>query len=255
MRDQPALRVDHIGLPVLADLDARDHFPDQLEIDLGHAHAGIAPGAGERERHVGLGLAAEIDRAVVDLLGHGLGEFRIAGEVGLARHHVHGEPRHLELLAAGGVELGQFGDGRHLAQQAQAVETPRLDRARRPRQLGGPADLALDPLDELVDFLRGRGRLLALDADQRGLVLPIGEHDFERAVGDQRDDHTTAMKSATYLRNSGPLICRQPTFSTACVPVSPRGALIQSPSRPCQPAIALPHTISRSRPICSLVLG
>ena len=105
MRDQPALRVDHVGLAVLADLDLRDHVPDQLEIDLGDADAGVAPRAGERQRHVGLGFAAEIDRAVIDLVGDGLGEFRVLGEVGLAADHVHGEPRHAQLLVAGGIEL------------------------------------------------------------------------------------------------------------------------------------------------------
>ena len=190
VRDQAALGVDHVGLPALADLDPGHHLPDQLEVDLGDAHAGVAAGAGERERHVGLGFAAEIDRPVIDLLGHRLAEFRVLGEVGLARHHVHGEARHPQLLAAGGVELGQLGDRRHLAQQAQPVEAPRLDGARRPRQLRGPADLALDALDELVDFLGGGGGLPALDADQGVLVLPIGEHDLEHAVGDQRDaDH------------------------------------------------------------------
>ena len=49
MRDQPALRADHIGVAALADLDLRHHVPDQLEVDLGDADAGIAPGAGERQ--------------------------------------------------------------------------------------------------------------------------------------------------------------------------------------------------------------
>jgi signal transduction histidine kinase len=42
MCDQPALRVDHVGVAALADLDLRDHVPDQLEIDLGDADAGVA---------------------------------------------------------------------------------------------------------------------------------------------------------------------------------------------------------------------
>ena len=49
VRDQAALRVDHVGLPVLADLDLRDDLPDQLEVDLGHAHPGVAARAGERQ--------------------------------------------------------------------------------------------------------------------------------------------------------------------------------------------------------------
>ena len=81
MGDQPALRADHIGVAVLADLDLRDHVPDQLQIDLGDADAGVLAGAGQRQRHVGLGLPAEIDRPVIDLVGDGLGEFRVLGEV------------------------------------------------------------------------------------------------------------------------------------------------------------------------------
>jgi hypothetical protein len=64
------------------------------------------------------------------------------------------------------------------------------DRARRPRQLRGPAELALDLLDELADFGGGCFRLLALDADQGSLVLLIIEQDVENAVRYQRDtDH------------------------------------------------------------------
>ena len=54
MRDQPAFRVDDIRLAMFADLDLRDHIPDELEIDFGNAHAGIAPCPGNGERHVGL---------------------------------------------------------------------------------------------------------------------------------------------------------------------------------------------------------
>ena len=190
MRDQPAAAVDHEGLALLADLDLRDHVPDELQVHLGDADAGVAPRAGHGERHVGLGLAAEIDRAVVDFLCHRFGELRVLGEIGADADRVHGEPRHPQLLLAAGVELGELGDRRHLAQQAQRVEAALLQRARGPRQLRGPADLALDVLDELAD-LGGRGLgLLALDAGQRLLVLLIREPDFEQAVGQERDaDH------------------------------------------------------------------
>ena len=83
---------------------------------------------------------------------------------------------------AGGVDLRQFGDRRHLAQQAQRVEAALLQRPVGPRQLGRPADLALDLRDEFLDLGGGGFRLFALDADQRGLVVPVGEPDFERAV-------------------------------------------------------------------------
>jgi len=60
-----------------------------------------------------------------------------------------------------------------------------LDRSRRPRQLRGPAELALDFLDELADLGSGGFRLLPLDADERGLVLLIIEENVENAVGQQ----------------------------------------------------------------------
>ena len=84
-------------------------------------------------------------------------------------------------------ELRQLGDGRHLAQETQRVEAALLQRACRPGQLHGPAELALDLLDELADLRRRGLGLLALDADQRGLVLLVGEPDLEHAVGEQGD--------------------------------------------------------------------
>ena len=67
MGDQAAVRIDDVGMSALADLDLRNHVPDQLEVDLRDAHAGVAARAGQCQRHVGLGFAAEIDRAVIDL--------------------------------------------------------------------------------------------------------------------------------------------------------------------------------------------
>ena len=71
MSDQPTLLVDDIDLPALANLDLRDDIPDEREIDLGNAHACVAPRAGERDRHIGLGLVTKIDWAVIDLARHG----------------------------------------------------------------------------------------------------------------------------------------------------------------------------------------
>ena len=85
------------------------------------------------------------------------------------------------------VDLGKLGDGRHLPQQAQRVEAAVIQRGRRPGQLGGPAELALDFLDELADLGGCRLGLLVLDPDQRGLVLAVVEEDLENAVGEQRD--------------------------------------------------------------------
>ena len=92
MRDQPALRVDDVGVAALADLDLGDHVPNQLEIDLGDAHASVAPCSGDSQGHIRLGFAAEINRAVVDLASDRFREFRVAGKVGAACDDVHGEP-------------------------------------------------------------------------------------------------------------------------------------------------------------------
>jgi len=62
MRDQPSSRADDIGVSPFADFDLRHHIPDQLEIDLGDADAGILAGAGERQRHVGFRFPSEIYR-------------------------------------------------------------------------------------------------------------------------------------------------------------------------------------------------
>ena len=190
MRNQPSLGADDIGMPTLADLDLRNYVPDQLQIDLGNADPGILAGAGQRQRHVGLGLAAEINRAIVDLAGDGFGEFRILGKVEPAVDHIHGKPRDPQPLLAGRIHLRQFGNGGHLAQQPQRVEPALLDRAGGPWQLGGPAQLAFNFLDELTDFRGRRLGLLVLDADQGSLVLAVIEEDLKDTIRQQRDgDH------------------------------------------------------------------
>ena len=77
MRNQPALRGNNISAAVLANLDLGHHVPDQLQVDLGDADAGVLTGAGHRQRHIGLGFPAEVDRPVVDFVGDGFGEFRL----------------------------------------------------------------------------------------------------------------------------------------------------------------------------------
>src|SRR5262249_18968306 len=100
------------------------------------------------------------------------------------------EPQRPQSCLGGGIELRELGDGGDLAQQPQRVETALFDRGRRPRQLRGPAELALDFLDELPDLGGGGFRLLALDADERDLVLLIIEQDVENAIGYQGNtDH------------------------------------------------------------------
>ena len=70
-----------------------------------------------------------------------------------------------------------------------ASQAPLLDIAGTPRQLRGPAQLALDLLDEVADLRRCGIRLLALDANEERLLLAIGKPDVEEAVGNEGSGH------------------------------------------------------------------
>ena len=73
-------------------------------------------GMRDRNRHIGLGLIAKIDRAEPDAVGLGFDKARVAGEVGAARHCIGRGARQFELLLAGAVDLGYFGNCGFLAQ-------------------------------------------------------------------------------------------------------------------------------------------
>ena len=105
----------------------------------------------------------------------------------MARDGVHGDTRYAQLFFAGGIELDELCDSLKLPQEPRGVEAPLIHGGRRPRQLGGPANLAFDFLDELPDFCGCAFGLLALDADQRRSVVLIKEPDLKKAVGKQND--------------------------------------------------------------------
>src|SRR4051812_25104816 len=98
MGDDTTLGVDDIGNAVIADLRLLHNVPHRLEIELGEAHAGVVPPPCHSQRHVGLGVAADVDWPVPDLLCHRLCEFRVPGVVGAAANHVHREARYLDEL-------------------------------------------------------------------------------------------------------------------------------------------------------------
>jgi hypothetical protein len=47
MRDQASLAVKYVRLPVLADLDLRNHVPNEFEVDFCYTHARISADPGE----------------------------------------------------------------------------------------------------------------------------------------------------------------------------------------------------------------
>ena len=186
VRDQAALSIHHISVAALADLDFRHHVPDQLEIDFRDAHAGVAARTGERQRHVRLGLAAEIDRTVINLVLHRFDEFRLLRQIETATDDVHRQSRHPQLLLAAGIDLRKLGDRRNLTQQTQRIEAALFDGPGGPEQLRRPAHLTFDFLDELADLGRRRLRLLMLDLDQCVSMFPIGNPYFKNSIGQQR---------------------------------------------------------------------
>src|SRR6476619_7400262 len=79
-----------------------------------------------------------------------------------------------------------------------------------PGQLRGPSHLALDLLDELADLGRRGLGLLALDADQRCLVLLKGEDDFRQSVSEQGDANNRKKQSDVFAKQppAHPSCCR-----------------------------------------------
>ena len=187
MRDQPALRVDHVGIAVLADLDLGDDVQDQLEVDLGHGDAAVATAVQYRHRQVRLALLAVVNRTEIDLVGDGFGEGRIGRAVDVAADHVHAEPRDLELLVAVAIELGELCDRRRLALQADIFEAALLDRQGGPLRIGDPADLVLDLAHERFDLLRRGLGLLALHVDRGPAIVLVDEGQVERGIDDEHE--------------------------------------------------------------------
>jgi hypothetical protein len=86
--------------------------------------------------------------------------------------------------------LRELGDRRHLAQQPQAVEPPLLDRARRPCELRGPADLTFDLSNEPSDLV---GSGLGLHAQTAAKQNP---HPVVRLLRSRRSGQAAALPSS-----------------------------------------------------------
>ena len=191
MRDQRSVGVHHVGEARLSDLDARDDLPHELEVDLGDGDAAPRAAGRPRDRHVRLGLLAEIHRAVPGLAAPGLDELGILREVAAGADDVHRETRHPQLLAARRVDPRHLGDRGRLAQQLQVLVAALLDGVRSGSDLRqrGPAELMLDVADVLLDARRRGDRLLALQGDEVLLVLAVGEVQARPPAREQRRAH------------------------------------------------------------------
>ena len=183
------VRVDHVGLALLADADARHHVPDELQVHFGHRHRPGLAARAHRDRHVGLGLLAEVHRAEPGLAGARVLERRLLRAVLVRARGVHLEARHGELLAALRVDLRDVGHRRHHAQELQELDAPLLQALGAELRQRGERELLLDLAHELLDARRRARGLLALQAGERLLVLLVGEVEADAARNQQRAAH------------------------------------------------------------------
>ena len=191
--NQEALAVDDVGHALVADLDPRHDVPDEFQIDFGDRHRPAVAARPDGDRHVRLGLLAEVHGTDPRLAPLGAAKGRFLRAVLARTHDVHAKPRNRDLLASGSIELRDVGDFGHLAQELQEFDAAQLDVAGIELRERGIGQLLLDLANVLLDARRCRDRLLLLQIAERGLVLLIREIDADRArreqgAADQRED-------------------------------------------------------------------
>ena len=182
--DQASLVVDHEGVTLVADTDRADHVPDELQVHVGDRHARLLADMRERDRHVGLGAAAEFDRAEPDLVGDGAHEARVVRKILAARDRVRLKAD-LELLTALPVEIGEFRDGGSQSEQPHEIVALLLRLGEAPLRARRPANLRLDVGQEFADARCGRPGLLLLHLEGRAVRLIGVEPGVHRAIDDQ----------------------------------------------------------------------
>ena len=204
MGDEMARGIHDVGDPRSAGPNLRHHVPNELEVHLGDRHGGTRPAATDGDRHVGLGVLAEVDRAEVRPRGFRLHELRFAGEISPAAKLVELQARHAQLLVPGSVETSQLGDRRRLTQQPQILEATLRGRDGTAARLSlvRPGDLLRDAVHELLDAHGGVERLLALETAEGRDTLPVGRvqldarGDHEGATQQRHDEHDVLAEQA-----------------------------------------------------------
>ena len=184
--DQEAVAVNHIGLALFADLDARHDIPDELEIDLRDRHRPGIAARPDGDRHVRLGLLAKVHGSEPWLSASCFPEWRLLRAVLARVDVVHAKTGNGDLLATIGIELRDIRDFRRLAQQFQEFDSTQLHIGGVELRQRGVRKLLLDLVDVLLDP-RGRGDgLFVLQVRKRRLDFLIREIDADRAGSKQR---------------------------------------------------------------------
>src|SRR5215469_6198108 len=112
-------------------------------------------------------------------------------KVGTTADHIHREARYFKLLFAITVELLQFRDRRHLAQQPYKIETALFHRSHTPQWQRSPADLPFDAGNKFLNTLCSGLSLFLLQRKQRCLAFPVAEPKLYASIDEQCDCHQT----------------------------------------------------------------
>jgi hypothetical protein len=186
MGDQASRAVEDEGIAGAPDLDAGDHLPDELEVDLGDRHADRRAVAGDGDHHERLRAVVEVHRPEPRAVGSRALHRRPQREIGAAVDPVQPDARHEQPFAALGVDQGQVLDSRDLAQQAERVEPVPLAAPLRPRQLHGPAELLADAVDEILDLHRREPGFGVQDVVQPRPLVAVAQPGLAGARDQQR---------------------------------------------------------------------
>ena len=196
MCDEASRLVNNISPTALADLNLRDDVPNEGEIHLPNDNAILRSNAGHGYRHIRLRLVDEINRPIVNFIDHRLNERRLLRMIGMTCDDIRRFARHAVLFSSHRIELHELGQCRHLAQQANRIKLPFIQCAVAQGQLGFPYQSGRDVVEELADLVRRGFCLLALNANQKILLLVVREPDIGHAIdrqsetndGDEHDD-------------------------------------------------------------------
>ncbi len=160
--DQETVAVDDIRLALVADLDARNDVPDELEIDFGYGHGSRFTSGTNGDGHVRFGFLAEVHWSEPRLALPRVAECGFLRTILARVDDVHAQTGHGDLLAAAGVQLRDVSHLRRLAEQLQEFDAANLDVGGVELRQSGVSQLLLDLMDVLLDPGRRRDRLFVL---------------------------------------------------------------------------------------------
>ena len=153
MRDQACRLVNDISLSIFAHLNWRYDVPNEREIHLRNDNAEFRSNAGHGYRHIRLRLVDEIDRPIIDFVGHRLTKCRFLRMIDVTLDDIRRFPRHAILLSSRRIELHDLGQRRHLAHHANRIELPFIQRAIAQGHMGFPHQSRRDLVKKLADFV------------------------------------------------------------------------------------------------------